>query len=621
MSVQNEIDRINNNISNTYATLNEAGATMPVTRNSNNLSATAASISAVLFNKAQNLTEAQQQQARDNIGVEAVEGPQGPRGTGILKVTTAPSSYTTATGGFTPTYRISLSTVKTQAKVSNVIAGDIIQYSYYLYPVGYVDSSYVYTGARTSIRGETGAAGADGNGILSVVQTTTSNEDGGQNILTITEDDGTTNTFIVRNGSKGSTGETGPQGPAGPAGPAGADGGSILEEVGKTVITNNLNDEVYEYGYFNSSGQETELSPITWSFRTANYIPVEGGKTITWNADRSNSEMQNNIRRVVEYDEGKNFVKYTDSLQIALNKWDKNKGLTLQANTKYVRFTVYKSTNNEIDLSAVKLNLFYVENIAEFWTGAGDTFNHVPHFKIESAGEFVPLAKIQSPLTGKKIIYDGDSIAESRLSYAVNGGGYAKLIADAVGGTYQNFAVGGARLTTKPSDKTYHSVVDNIVNLPVNGDLYCFEGGINDYWTPKTLGTFSKTDFTGALDKNTICGALETIFRYALSNFVGKPICFVITHKIQSTAYAKNANNDTFEDYRNAMVGICQKYSIPYYDAFSESGLNGWNTEQNNAYLTANTDGTADGTHPNEEGYKRYYVPQLISLFERIMPR
>ena len=168
MSVQNEIDRINNNISNTYATLNEAGATMPGTRNSNNLSATAASISAVLFNKAQNLTAAQQQQARDNIGVEAVEGPQGPRGTGILKITTAPSSYTTATGGFTPTYRISLSTVKTQSKVSSVIVGDVLQYNYYQYPVGYVDGSYVYTGARTSIRGSTGADGAAGVGITSI---------------------------------------------------------------------------------------------------------------------------------------------------------------------------------------------------------------------------------------------------------------------------------------------------------------------------------------------------------------------------------------------------------------------------------------------------------------------
>ena len=68
------------------------------------------------------------------------------------------------------------------------------------------------------------------------------------------------------------------------------------------------------------------------------------------------------------------------------------------------------------------------------------------------------------------------------------------------------------------------------------------------------------------------------------------------------------------------MVGICNKYSIPYYDAFSESGLNGWNTAQNNAYLTSNSNGTADGIHPNAEGYKRYYVPQLVQLFERIMP-
>ena len=114
---------------------------------------------------------------------------------------------------------------------------------------------------------------------------------------------------------------------------------------------------------------------------------------------------------------------------------------------------------------------------------------------------------------------------------------------------------------------------------------------------------------------------METIFRYALTNFIGKPVCFVITHKVQSTAYVKNSSGNTFEDYRNAMVQVCEKYSIPYYDAFTESGLNGWNTAQSNAYLTANSNGTADGTHPNEEGYRRYYVPQMISLFERIMPR
>lgn len=95
-------------------------------------------------------------------GTNGKDGADGERGTGILRVTTAPSSYTTTIGDFTPTYRIALSTVLSQAKVSKVLVGDTLAYSYYQYPIGYVDSSYVYVGTRVSIRGSTGAKGADG---------------------------------------------------------------------------------------------------------------------------------------------------------------------------------------------------------------------------------------------------------------------------------------------------------------------------------------------------------------------------------------------------------------------------------------------------------------------------
>jgi ethanolamine utilization microcompartment shell protein EutS len=89
-------------------------------------------------------------------------GATGARGSSVLRVTTAPSSYTTATGGFTPTYRIALNTVLTQSKSADVKIGDTMIYNYYTYPVGYVDSSYVYLGARVSIRGSTGAQGEPG---------------------------------------------------------------------------------------------------------------------------------------------------------------------------------------------------------------------------------------------------------------------------------------------------------------------------------------------------------------------------------------------------------------------------------------------------------------------------
>ena len=93
-------------------------------------------------------------------GEQGPKGDMGERGASVLRVTTAPTAYTTATGGFTPAYRIALSTVRTQAQSGDAKAGDTLLYSYYTYPVGYVDDAYVYLGKRVSIRGAAGAAGA-----------------------------------------------------------------------------------------------------------------------------------------------------------------------------------------------------------------------------------------------------------------------------------------------------------------------------------------------------------------------------------------------------------------------------------------------------------------------------
>ena len=55
-------------------------------------------------------------------------------------------------------------------------------------------------------------SGKDGVGIQSVEQTTTSTEDGGTNVITVTKTDGTTSTFYIKNGSKGSAGPAGANG-------------------------------------------------------------------------------------------------------------------------------------------------------------------------------------------------------------------------------------------------------------------------------------------------------------------------------------------------------------------------------------------------------------------------
>lgn len=64
------------------------------------------------------------------------------------------------------------------------------------------------------VQGPKGDTGATGVSISTIKQTTTSTADGGNNVFTVTLDNGTSATFSVKNGSKGSTGATGPQGPA-----------------------------------------------------------------------------------------------------------------------------------------------------------------------------------------------------------------------------------------------------------------------------------------------------------------------------------------------------------------------------------------------------------------------
>lgn len=109
----------------------------------------------------QELTEDQQAQARENIGIVGT-GADGQRGTGILPTTTGIAAYTTAVNGVTPAYRILRSTLKTQSKINDVYVGDQVGYSYYLYPVVALDDEYAYLGTRVTIRGSTGSAGKDG---------------------------------------------------------------------------------------------------------------------------------------------------------------------------------------------------------------------------------------------------------------------------------------------------------------------------------------------------------------------------------------------------------------------------------------------------------------------------
>lgn len=279
--------------------------------------------------------------------------------------------------------------------------------------------------------------------------------------------------------------------------------------------------------------------------------------------------------------------------------------------------------SNIIQYISLESYITTAENYEYEFVATGDCFCVISDTPPSYSGVLYEKIHEDAPTTrlaGKTIAYNGDSITQSRTDTALvtyNGGAYPKLIADNTNSTYINFAKGGATLAYKSGG---YRICRDIDNMNGDYDAIVFSGGINDYWQNIPLGTYNKTDYTGAIDDTTVCGALESIFRQAINKWCGKPIMFVITHKIYGTAYTQNTAGYTFEGLHDAIVGICDKYSIPYYDCYKEGGLNSYMSIMNTTYMTAGASGQPDYTHPNEAAYKRYYVPQVIKMLEDNLP-
>ncbi len=373
------------------------------------------------------------------------------------------------------------------------------------------------------------------------------------------------------------------------------------------------------YWYWTGSGEALYEIDET-RHKLTNYIPVTEGDSFRYKGVAVDT---NTIIRASWYDENKAWIDF-----ILAPQAEKESTITVPAGAKYVRFYSMRYTG---DVSNVVLEVEWINcqsATSESWAKTGMKFVPADYEEeIQDHEERITDLEgknVESILKGKKIVYDGDSLCSRWVDTSKgidNGGAYPQIIADLTGCTFDNRAVGGARLVTAEGATNKegnpvtlsHSIVDNLVNLPTDGDLYCFEGGVNDHWNGVPLGDFDERDYESTLDTKTMCGALEYIFRYAIEHFVGKPICFIIVNKC---VWQNEINGQTFADYREKMIGICKKYAIPYYDAWGESGLNFWCQAHLDNYFVLNI-----GDHPNAEGYKKYYVPQLISLFERIMPR
>ena len=228
------------------------------------------------------------------------------------------------------------------------------------------------------------------------------------------------------------------------------------------------------------------------------------------------------------------------------------------------------------------------------------------YFKVE---RLIRTDNKENPLYGKKICLDGDSICYG-YGYA---GGYGGIIAAENNMTIQNLAVSGGTMATGTYEGSTprHWICTSVNDLDTNGDYYIIEGGFNDIGNnvPANADQFTNAiDTTGNFDTTGTCGAMEQMCYTLITKFTGKKLGFIFPHRINEHAW-----NYPTAARRVLMKNVLTKYGIPYLDLAEVSGMDTTFTDIATAYTK---DG--DGIHPNESGYKTFYVDKIVSWMKTL---
>lgn len=214
--------------------------------------------------------------------------------------------------------------------------------------------------------------------------------------------------------------------------------------------------------------------------------------------------------------------------------------------------------------------------------------------------------------TGKKVNCLGDSI-----TYGAGGTSWTYFIGDLIGATeVRNYGIAGSSIQDDGKNTGFinrYSAMDN------DADLIIVWGGVNDHhW--RTSSQYSFGDM-GSTSNKTFYGALKNLCLGLKQKYPGKEILFItpmknIGYKSGSTTCpAWNVNNalgKKLTDYRNAILEVCDYYSIPTLDLYSVSG-----------YTTGLIDSETnllfpDKLHPNEKMNKEILAPKIASACNNI---
>lgn len=311
---------------------------------------------------------------------------------------------------------------------------------------------------------------------------------------------------------------------------------------------------------------------------------------------------------------------------------------TLGNNRRYAKCTLggeyvesYNvTTENNIATATIPEDGYYFFNLG---TGSYANFmlvvntdypNEYVNYKSELNNVYIPyidkalsdMPLTTSPIYGKKIGLTGDSICAG----AGYNGGYGKILHDNYNMTVNNIGVGGGTIA---SGTTYAETGNNrfwinesITSLDSDCDYVIVEGGVNDSGLEVELGAISN-GYNDTLDTTTYYGAFENMLKQLITRYAGKKYAYLAVH--QMTNNYRVTNNEA-TSYYWASKKCCEKWGVPFIDVNATAPAFGlFRNTMGDLYVLRQTytkDG--DGWHPNEDGYKKYYIDKIVACLESI---
>lgn len=302
---------------------------------------------------------------------------------------------------------------------------------------------------------------------------------------------------------------------------------------------------------------------------TSDYIPVSGSTTY--------SQTESNYW--AEYDANKQYVTgYTAGASLTV---------TTQPNTAFVRVTV----RNTI----LPTYMFVQSETPPTVYVPYDRWVFDPTIAI-TAGD-----SSSTRWQGKKWNVMGDSITADVNSY------WRKISQNLGFATARGYGIGGTALAYRAGDGSALFVdqymAKRYVNMDLDADLVTVAGGTNDF-LQVPLGTYGDTTDT------TVFGALHVLMTGLVDMYPTATIAFILPFaRYNGLTGVSSIDGTRFQDIQEAIVKMCNKFSLPYFDS-RKLPLRFYDADQRNQWTnTSIATGLPDGLHPNQLCHETIIAP------------